>query len=112
MQSSMPFTVFENHKKVLLYITASEASYFYILDKSSLKMPKIVNWQLAVRQVNSIMVEYFVSVFEKLGLPLAVRQICIKNGRDLLLQESLEIFAYEGLLSQNWKGGWNGHLEI
>ena len=59
----MPFTVVE---KVLLYKIASEASYFYILDKSSLKMPKIVNLQLAVRQVNSIMVEYFVSVFEKL----------------------------------------------
>ena len=40
MQSSMPFTVVE---KVLLYKIASEASYFYILDKSSLKVPKIVN---------------------------------------------------------------------
>ena len=47
------------------------------------------------------------SAGKELGLPLAVRQICIKNGRDLLLQDSLEIFAYEGLLSQNVKGGYN-----
>ena len=112
MQSSMPFTVVE---KVLLYKIASEASYFYILDKSSLKVPKIVN----LRSDKSILLWWkILSRFlkswkgEKLRLPLAVRQICIKNGRDLLLQESLEIFAYEGLLSQNWKGGWNGHLEI
>ena len=36
------------------------------MDNSSLKVPKIVNLQLAVRQVNSIVVEDFVSVFEKL----------------------------------------------
>ena len=62
MQSSMPFMVFENRRKSIM--RAKRATFTF--DKSSLKMPKIVNLQLAVRQVNSIMVEYFVSVFEKL----------------------------------------------
>ena len=37
------YTVFENHKKVA-YNIASEASYIYInMDKSSSKMPKMVD---------------------------------------------------------------------
>ena len=64
MQSSMPFTVVENRRKKSYFTKLRAKRATFTFWKEIIKSTK--NSQFAVRQVNSIMVEDFVSVFEKL----------------------------------------------